>query len=51
MSAKHHTYRATWTPEYGEHVGLCTELPPVSRLASGAVIPAALVEKKRTTTE
>lgn len=51
MSAKHYNYRVTWTPEYGEHVGLRTELPPVSRLTSGAAIPAALVEKKRTTTE
>ena len=30
----HYTYRVTWSPEDGEHVGLCTEFPSLSWLAA-----------------
>lgn len=33
MSIKHYTYRVTWSPEDGEHVGLCAEFPSLSWLA------------------
>jgi len=33
MSLDHYTYRVTWSPEDGEHVGLCIELPSLSWLA------------------
>jgi len=33
MSVDHYTYRVTWSPEDGEHVGLCAELPSLSWLA------------------
>ena len=33
MSVDHFTYRVTWSPEDGEHVGLCTEFPSLSWLA------------------
>jgi predicted RNase H-like HicB family nuclease len=34
MSVDHYTYRVTWSPEDGEHVGLCVEFPSFSSLAS-----------------
>lgn len=34
MSIDHYTYRVTWSPEDGEHVGLCAEFPSLSWLAS-----------------
>ncbi|EQD73014.1 HicB family protein, partial [mine drainage metagenome] len=34
MNADHYTYRVTWSPEDGEHVGLCVELPSLSWLAA-----------------
>lgn len=34
MNVDHYTYRVTWTPEDGEHVGLCAEFPSLSWLAS-----------------
>lgn len=34
MSTDHYTYRVTWSPEDGEHVGLCTEFPSLSWLAA-----------------
>ncbi len=34
MDVDHYTYRVTWSPEDGEHVGLCAEFPSLSRLAS-----------------
>ena len=34
MSADHYTYRVTWSPEDGEHLGLCVEFPSLSWLAS-----------------
>ena len=34
MNADHYTYRLTWSPEDGEHVGLCAEFPSLSWLAS-----------------
>jgi len=33
MSVDHYTYRVTWSPEDGEYVGLCVELPSLSWLA------------------
>ena len=33
MKIDHYTYRVTWSPEDGEHVGLCTEFPSLSWLA------------------
>ncbi len=33
MSIDHYTYRVTWSPEDGEHVGLCVEFPALSWLA------------------
>ena len=33
MSLDHYTYRVTWSPEDGEHVGLCIEFPSLSWLA------------------
>ena len=33
MTVKHYTYRVTWSPEDGEHVGLCAEFPSLSWLA------------------
>jgi predicted HicB family RNase H-like nuclease len=33
MTVEHYTYRVTWSPEDGEHVGLCTEFPSLSWLA------------------
>jgi len=34
MSVDHYTYRVTWSPEDGEHVGLCVEFPSLSWLAA-----------------
>ena len=31
--ADHYTYRITWSPEDGEHLGLCAEFPSLSWLA------------------
>jgi len=33
MNPNHYTYRVTWSPEDGEHVGLCVEFPSLSWLA------------------
>jgi predicted HicB family RNase H-like nuclease len=33
MKPDHYTYRVTWSPEDGEHVGLCAEFPALSWLA------------------
>ncbi|KER73246.1 HicB [Burkholderia cepacia] len=32
MNKDHFTYRVTWSPEDGEHVGLCAEFPSLSWL-------------------
>lgn len=32
MKNDHFTYRVTWSPEDGEHVGLCVEFPSLSWL-------------------
>ena len=32
----HYTYRVIWSPEDGENVGLCSEFPSLSWLASNA---------------
>lgn len=34
MNVDHYTYRVTWLPEDGEHVGLCIEFPSLSWLAN-----------------
>jgi hypothetical protein len=34
MQPDHYTYRVTWSPEDQEHVGLCTEFPSLSWLAT-----------------
>jgi len=34
MSVDHYTYRVTWSPGDGEHVGLCAEFPSLSWLAA-----------------
>lgn len=34
MSVDHYTYRVTWSPEDGEHIGLCAEFPSLSWLAA-----------------
>ena len=34
MNIEHYTYRVTWSREDGEHLGLCTEFPSLSWLAS-----------------
>jgi predicted HicB family RNase H-like nuclease len=34
MTVDHYTYRVTWSPEDGEYLGLCVELPSLSWLAS-----------------
>lgn len=33
MNVDHYTFRVTWSPEDGEHVGLCAEFPYLSWLA------------------
>ena len=33
MNVDHYTYRVTWSPEDGEHAGLCAEFPSLSWLA------------------
>ena len=33
MNLDHYTYRVTWSPEDGEHAGLCAEFPSLSWLA------------------
>ena len=33
MNIKHYTYRVTWSPEDGEHVGLSAEFASLSWLA------------------
>lgn len=34
MRVDHFTYRVTWSPEDGEHVGLCAEFPSLSWLSA-----------------
>jgi predicted HicB family RNase H-like nuclease len=34
MNLDHYTYRVTWSPEDGEHVGLCVEFPSLSWLGN-----------------
>ncbi len=49
MSVDHYTYRVTWSPEDGEHVGLCIEFPSLSWLATTP--EAALQGIRRMVTE
>ena len=37
MNVDHYTYRVTWSPDDGEHVGLCAEFPSLSWLAGTPV--------------
>lgn len=37
MNVDHYTYRITWSPDDGEHVGLCAEFPSLSWLAPSPV--------------
>jgi predicted RNase H-like HicB family nuclease len=41
MNLQHYTYRVTWSPKDGEHLGLCTEFPSLSWLAK---TPAAALK-------
>jgi predicted HicB family RNase H-like nuclease len=41
MNIQHYTYRVTWSPKDGEHLGLCTEFPSLSWLAK---TPAAALK-------
>ncbi len=34
MNVRHYSYRVIWSPEDGEHVGLCAEFPGLSWLSS-----------------
>lgn len=36
-NVSHYTYRVTWSPEDGEHVGLVSEFPSLSWLAADQV--------------
>ena len=49
MNPDHYTYRVTWAPEDGEHVGLCVEFPSLSWLA--ATPEAALVGIRQVVSE
>ena len=42
----HYTYRVTWSPEDGEHVGLCVEFPSLSWLAATPEKALAGIRKK-----
>jgi predicted HicB family RNase H-like nuclease len=41
----HYTYRAVWSPEDNEYVGLCVEFPSLSRLAPTVVEAVAGIER------
>jgi len=45
ISKNHYTYRAEWSPERGEYVGLCLEFPRVSRHAPTAREAIAEIEQ------
>lgn len=52
MTQDQFTYRVTWSPKDGEHVGLCAEFPSLSWLAAtpeGALagIPKVVAEAVR----
>lgn len=49
MSVDHYTYRVTWSPDDGEHLGLCAEFPSLSWLA--ATPEAALKGIRRVVSE
>ena len=44
-NTNHYTYRVTWSPEDGEHVGLCAEFPSLSWLAGTPEAALAGVRK------
>ncbi len=45
MNTKHYTYRVTWSPEDGEYVGLCAEMPSLSWLAKTPQSALAGIQK------
>ena len=45
MNTKHYTYRVTWSPEDGEHVGLCAEFPSLSWLAKTPEVALKGIQK------
>jgi len=49
VSVDHYTYRVTWSPADGEHLGLCAEFPSLSWLADDPV--AALQGVRRIVSE
>jgi predicted HicB family RNase H-like nuclease len=49
MNPDHYTYRVTWSPEDGEHIGLCVEFPSLSWLAASP--EAALLGIRQTVSE
>ena len=49
MKTIHYTYRVTWSPEDGEHVGTCIEFPSLSWLAT--TLEAALKGIRQVTAE
>lgn len=49
MNVDHYTYRVTWSPDDGEHVGLCAEFPSLSWLAQTPV--EALTGIRKTVTQ
>ena len=44
-SANHYTYRAEWSPEWGQYQGFCVEFPGLSRQAPTPGEAIALVEQ------
>jgi predicted HicB family RNase H-like nuclease len=45
VSSSHYTYRALWSPEDGEYIGLCAEFPSLSWLAPTAHEAIAGIEQ------
>lgn len=45
MNTKHYTCCVTWSPEDGEHVGLCAELPSLSWLAKTPDAALKVIQK------
>jgi len=41
----HYTFRAEWSPDYGEYVGVCIELPYMRREAPTAPRAVAAIEE------
>ncbi|MDD2810631.1 toxin-antitoxin system HicB family antitoxin [Rhodoferax sp.] len=45
MNIKHYTYRVTWSPEDGEHAGLCAEFASLSWLAKTPEVALKGIQK------